>query len=416
METIRSPRWRSWLLLTVCSFSALAALSFAVVLFSGGSFSFVYNVPDTQPLSIINLAWINLAAAGVCIPGIVLAVRELYGEPLRLRPVNGFRLASLALVVWALLVAVFNYIETSAAAIYLLPPLILLVTTLPLWWYVEYARRGLPDRQPSRLWGLAGFSSAVTMPLVLVVSALVLVVVFILVGVGISADPALQVQLERFMLQMQSPNMDSDTLALMANQWMQNPLVIAGVLAVIAGILPLVEELFKTLAVWLYAGDRLTAAEGFMAGLMCGGSFALWENLSVMSSVGDGSGTMTLLVRVGTGLLHITTAGLVGWGIASAVQNKRGLPRLAGAYVVSGLLHCTWNAASVFVGVGGTLMPTPEALFSANWVTTAAFGVLGLLFVVNLTILTVMNRRLRPAAERPAPPAPLSSDELSADA
>jgi hypothetical protein len=109
-----------------------------------------------------------------------------------------------------------------------------------------------------------------------------------------------------------------------------------------------------------------------------------------------------LLVRAGTGLLHVTTAAMIGWGIASAVQSRGGIWKLVVTYISAALLHCSWNAASVFVGVGNVINPPTQELFSANWVTTAAFVALGVLMLLNFLILTVFNRKLRPP--RPAYP------------
>ena len=55
-------------------------------------------------------------------------------------------------------------------------------------------------------------------------------------------------------------------------------------------------------------------AQGFVAGMLSGACFALYENLTALSAAGSGNGTTILLARVGTGLLHIVTAGMVGWG------------------------------------------------------------------------------------------------------
>ncbi len=93
---------------------------------------------------------------------------------------------------------------------------------------------------------------------------------------------------------------------------------------------------------------------------------------------------------------------MIGWSIASAVQSRGGIWKLVVTYISAALLHCSWNAASVFVGVGNVINPPTQELFSANWVSTAAFVALGVLMLLHFLILTVFNRKLRPA--RPAYP------------
>ncbi len=50
--------------------------------------------------------------------------------------------------------------------------------------------------------------------------------------------------------------------------------MIFGVLAVISGIVPLIEEILKPIALWSLVGKDLTDQEGFVAGLLSGAGFA----------------------------------------------------------------------------------------------------------------------------------------------
>jgi len=95
---------------------------------------------------------------------------------------------------------------------------------------------------------------------------------------------------------------------------------------------------------------------------------------------------------VGTGLLHIVTTGPVGWGIASALREKRWL-RLLLTFAAAVALHGLWNLMAVMVGVStlGAGADIPRLALAA------AVG-LGLLAMVLYTILVRMNRRLRLSA------------------
>lgn len=394
METTLAPRWRSWLLLILCAGGALIYIGAAVFLFTSGSI-LKTDLPTANLVTLSNLAWFLLPVAALCIPAVVLSIRDLSRTvPLPARPRNRFRLASICMLLWISLVAVFKVLENSNVSGWFLSLLILIATLIPLWWFVEYARRGVVDRQPTRTWKLAGFSLAVTVPATLVVSSLVLVALLIGAGVYIAVQPGAALQLQTYLQQLTNSNLNPLEIENLLNQWLQNPAVLVILLALIAGIFPLIEELLKTLGVWLFAGDRLTSAEGFISGTICGASFALWENLSVLSSAGEAA-ALTLVVRVGTGLLHIVTAGMIGWGIASAAHNRRYIPRLIGAYLAAGLLHCTWNAASIFVGAGTYFVPAGTALVEGQVISGIAVGVLVAIFLINLALLTFFNRRLR---------------------
>jgi RsiW-degrading membrane proteinase PrsW (M82 family) len=164
-------------------------------------------------------------------------------------------------------------------------------------------------------------------------------------------------------------------------------------------VIPLIEELFKPLAMWLLAGDRLTPAQGFYAGMLSGACFALWENLTAISASGDGTGTAIVIARVGTGLLHIVNAGLVSWGMTSFWQSRRYLGRMIGMYILAVTLHGLWNASGVLTGVAPVLQIPVEAAPLTQAVETGGIVVLVLLVFALLGVLLFANARLR---SRPA--------------
>lgn len=409
MDVTPTPRWRSWLLLILCTGSILISLGAAVLLFAIDGIQNIASVPATDLAPLGNLVWFLLPVATLCIPAVVLSIRELSHKTASpALPRSRFPLASLAMLLWVFLLVLFKVFEDSNTPGWFLSPLILIAAIIPLWWFVEYARHGVVDRQPERGWKLAGFSLAVTVPATLVVSTLVMVILLIGLAVYIMLQPGAAQQMQVYLQQLSNPDLNPLEIESQFNQWLQNPAVLVGLLGLIAGVFPLIEELLKTLGVWLFTGDRLTSAEGFISGTICGASFALWENLSVLSSAGEAT-AITLVVRVGTGLLHIVTAGMIGWGIASAVQNRRYIPRLIGTYLAGGLLHCTWNAASIFVGAGTYFIPPGTALLQGQVISGIAVGILVAIFIINLALLTLFNHRVRAhAPDSSGAPMPVS--------
>ena len=59
----------------------------------------------------------------------------------------------------------------------------------------------------------------------------------------------------------------------------RSPLVLLALTVFVAGIAPLVEELFKTLAVWSLQGLNISDGEGYVAGMLSGTAFALVEGM-----------------------------------------------------------------------------------------------------------------------------------------
>lgn len=131
--------------------------------------------------------------------------------------------------------------------------------------------------------------------------------------------------------------------------------LMAWLLLVVAGIMPLVEELFKTIGVWLLKVRNPDPAESFRAGLLSGAGFALFEGLLSASSlqqsaIGYGEWAGLVLGRFGGTLLHMLAGGIVGLAIGRYWQNRK-IGSLLLAYLAAWLLHAAWNALALFGGV-----------------------------------------------------------------
>lgn len=397
MQAAPSARWYSWLTLVVSGIGALTALGFsALLLFSGGIGLLGETLPATNGISVLNLGWASALVALLCVPGLVFSILELRGRSLVER--HGRRnliLAILAALVWIGLVFLFKPLETSKLAWLLLPPLVVITTVIPLWFYLEIGRGGLSSGSQARTWGMVSFSLVVTLPVIMLLEIILLFVVLVAAGVYFSTQPDLALELERYARIFSNFNANPEVLERAFADLFRRPGVIAVTLALAAGAIPLLEELFKPLAVWLLAGQRLTPAQGYVAGMVSGACFALYENLTALSAAGGGNGTTILLARVGTGLLHIVTAGMVGWGLTSAWRERKGVKRLATAFLLAVLLHASWNSAGVLAGVA-TFLPVPaEPTPLSTGMTQTASIILYVLLFVNLFLLVYMNIRLR---------------------
>jgi RsiW-degrading membrane proteinase PrsW (M82 family) len=171
--------------------------------------------------------------------------------------------------------------------------------------------------------------------------------------------------------------------------YLSQPAVLFTVLSFTAGIVPLIEELFKPVGVWLLAGRRLTAAEGFVSGLISGAGFALFENLAFTSTGAEW--TVSVVLRMGTGLLHILTAGLTGWALALAWSHRRYL-RLLVIFFCAVLLHAVWNGLALVTSV--SILNLPPQIDAQTLANLAGVALIMITFV-SFTILLGLNRALR---------------------
>jgi hypothetical protein len=359
------------------------------------------SVNLTSILALFSMVWISLLAAVFAVPSIVYSIQRMGRRAPGLPRLNGFRWASMLILLWPLALLVGNVVSRQPRIAWLLlPPLQILVVGLPVWWLFELLRRKLPSGSLQRGWGVINFGVFITTPFLMVLEILVIIVLVILFAIWASTQPQVVSALQGLYERLQSAPPSQDAILEIVGPYLQNPLVIIGGLAIIAGLVPMIEELFKPLAMWALISHRLTPAEGFVMGGLCGALFALVESLFYVSNPTDGgwgflSGwTLLAILRVGTELLHITCTALVGWGLASAWQNKAYL-KLFATYLLAVILHGTWNALSILTNLPAAIQNPPASLQPIIGVSRAAPVVLGLLVIVIFALLWNLNRHLQ---------------------
>ena len=313
-----------------------------------------------------------------------------------------FRTASIGLAAWlaALLAGYFISTRLPGLSWLLLPPLELLAIGLPLWWWVEFGGRGLRPASALRKWSVFGVAVNVSPLAAASLQILVFGGMFAGGAAWFAAHPELSTQAMRILQRISNANMNPEVLLRILRPLLLSPAVILTSAAVLAGVIPLVEEMVKPLALWGFARQNFSPAEGWTAGLICGAAFGLLESLTALASTGGDSWTGLIIGRLGTGLLHTVTAGLTGWALAEAWSLRRYV-QLGLVYLLAVLLHGLWNAfaaASVLPqllegSAGGGL---EGIALRASLVAPFA---LGLLIFVLLLILTRFNQVLRRQTE-----------------
>jgi RsiW-degrading membrane proteinase PrsW (M82 family) len=151
----------------------------------------------------------------------------------------------------------------------------------------------------------------------------------------------------------------------------------------------MIEELFKPIGVWLFARQLKTPMEGFAMGLLSGTAYALVENLGMAAQAGPDWPTI-IIARAGAGLLHIANTGLMGWAIASLVNEKK-VGRFLLTYIATVTFHGLWNSASVGLAIYSIAQELGK---NYPWVAALSAAALVILIVVFLAILIVSNRKL----------------------
>jgi RsiW-degrading membrane proteinase PrsW (M82 family) len=232
----------------------------------------------------------------------------------------------------------------------------------------------------------------------IVIELLVLVLALVGVGVFLSFQPEKLQEAQSF-LQLLNNQTDQEVALRMVAPYLSDPRVIAGLLGYIALIVPLIEEMLKPLAVWLFAKSIAKPSQGFVLGMLSGAAFAMVESLNASAESSE-AWPFAVGVRAGTSLLHIMLSGLMGYAIVGAFQEKR-FGRLVGTYFTAVSIHGIWNACAI----GAGLSANGDALGKAEWLTKflpASIGGILVLGVGMFFVLLASNRKLR-SEVNPAP-------------
>jgi hypothetical protein len=347
-----------------------------------------------------SIAWTSGLVCLLLLPSIYFAIIRLLGKELPARQMpDALNIASVLMLLWPLVLALGIFLSRFERLSWLLmPPLHLLAVGIPLWWLVEVGRKKLPAGSPLRSWGLLSFGLIISPTVAILAEVMVILVVAIGVGFWLVSQPGISQQLSQTLLQLSDMQSQED-LALIRQSlqpYLQQPAVIFSLLSVFAVFVPLIEELIKPLALWTLAGRQLTPAEGFVGGLICGSAFALVESLGFLGAAASSDWVVQAVGRMGTGLLHVTTAGLMGWALASAWGKGQYL-KLGLTYLLAVGIHGVWNTFGLLLGLAPQFSSTaaPISIPFAAQMGTIAPIVLGILMAVLLLLLAFSNRRLR---------------------
>ncbi len=309
--------------------------------------------------------------------------RENADLPTRM-PLGGIHLVFLAAGFFIVILfgAGIGSLENKWLSFFFLPVLNLLAISTPILFLLTLGGSGLEFGPRWRTWGALGISLTAGPVLMFILEMMALAAVSIIVIIFVAANSNMSSEFLRLAEQLQSTKNEEVILRLLA-PYIAKPVTIAGIVGMLSFIVPIIEELFKPLAVWIFARSIEKPAQGFMLGMLGGGAFALVESLNV-----SGDGTIAwagiVSVRAATSLLHVTTAGMMGYAIVAAFKEKR-IAQLLGTYAAAILIHGLWNAGAVGVGISSV----GEMIGKPQWTTTYLPVVFCLLAAVGVAILAV---------------------------
>ena len=179
--------------------------------------------------------------------------------------------------------------EVAWLAWFILPVLTMMVIVPPIWLYFGIGSKEIELGPRWRVFSILGLGMTLG-PLVMVVVEIILLVGGIILGAIFIAvwQPDLVQEIARLGAMLQNET-DADAILNLLAPYISNPALIAAAVGYVAVVVPLIEEMFKPLAVWIFARKIESPAQGFVMGLLSGAAFALVESLNA-----SGGGTEIL--------------------------------------------------------------------------------------------------------------------------
>jgi len=271
-----------------------------------------------------------------------------------------------------------------------LPLANVLAVSIPVLWIIHLGRNRLPGGSPQRSWGAFGSGMVLGSSLMITFEMLAIGALFFLGIVMVASQPTWLRELNDLAQRLEMSPSTPEAMLNILEPYTRHPLLIFLVGAYLAVITPLIEEACKPIGVWLLVRRSLSPAEGFVSGLLSGAGFALLESLAYSANANT-AWTVTVVARLGTMLMHIFTAGLMGWGLTQAWKRGR-LLYLAVAYLGAVLIHGLWNGLTVGVALVGI-----QITGSSRDATFFQLALAAILAISILAGLIGMNTALRRA-------------------
>ena len=307
----------------------------------------IASVQETGTL--INSGFTLLTMTILILPGLILSILQLFKSPTqnKLSNKNTMLLPNLLLVGWVLVMTSAYFITQNAAiSRWLLPILQIPAVLIPIFWLYRLSIRNQAPRTPERNWSILGLNLTLQPILIIVLELLFLVLILFFAGLWIIQRPELVEELSTQTTQLIATNFNPDTVNRIIEPYLKNPLILFTILFFISGLVPVLEELVKSILVWRWLKKPLTPGEGFLIGLIGGSAFTLWENFNALTNTTSDSWFFVVVARYGTSIIHMSTAALLGWALMKTF-NDRNYWRAGAAYFIVISIHGLWNFATM---------------------------------------------------------------------
>ena len=299
---------------------------------------------------------------------------------------------ALSLVLAGISIAIGYAVGTNESFNWLLLPLLTIpAVVLPIFVLFGLGIRGIPLGTRWQSWSIFGIAMTLTPFFLILLEATAFIVIVILVAVFLLSQPEVVTEIQQLSRDLYLLGPQTEEAQRLLLPYITKPGVLAIALFYFAALVPLMEEIFKPLGVWMFGKRLASPAQGFALGALSGAAYALIETLGVSAQTAEWASL--LLSRIGTGVLHITTSALMGAAIVYALKEGHYL-RLLGTYLLAVSLHGLWNGLAILNSFATIADSAGGQSPLIGFQTPLIIGML-LLGMILFGILLFSNRRMR---------------------
>jgi RsiW-degrading membrane proteinase PrsW (M82 family) len=210
---------------------------------------------------------------------------------------------------------------------------------------IQLVRRFEPALSQRRVWGQFILGLWVVPLFALVSEFLILIPTMVLFGIG-----ALTTENGRLLLDLlsETPAPSVGAISEAANGILMEPWFVILLLGFFAVLVPIIEEVLKTIVVWPWIIKGRNSVEAFLGGVIGGTGYALFEAIFLTQT--EPTWLPTMVGRAGATIMHAFTTGVASWGLSEGIRNKRWGRTVIG-FVVAVTFHGLWNAGAVSIAL-----------------------------------------------------------------
>jgi len=288
---------------------------------------------------------------------------------------RSFLFASIALLVWAVSLALFYFFAADqnlfSFQVYLTP----LFISIPIWWFVEFGKRSLPNLTIRKQTAALSLGTSYVIVMIITIELIIFALIIAGVLVYLNFQPVFQQMMNMITIPQDLTQFNMESIEHYILIFLQNPWIIAAAVFLVGCAAPFIEESLKPAALWVLRKRSLSPTHGFILGLYFGAAFAFFESAGMLIQFGGGEWVENTLLRSATALLHITCSGLVGYGYACSMtqEKKNSLPKYLFLAV---LLHGTWNTLAVLNSL------TSLSEIEGGWLSSSIWGTISIIALV----------------------------------